>query len=122
MTMGKRLSAIERRLAKMNRLFADATAAINEQGEVLRKLAKRTATKADVRKATATILHGDAQDAKPGPRLNEAKRRQIAAASNYRETHRGCSLHNVCVRSFKPAKDGYSSGKSLYRVMLRVSR
>ena len=64
MTTGKRLSAIERRLAIMerrnaeltrqvntqNRLFADAITAINEQGEVLRKLAKRTATKADARR------------------------------------------------------------------------
>ena len=50
MTTGKRLSAIERRLAKMNRLFADAITTINEQGEVLGKLAKRTATKADARR------------------------------------------------------------------------
>ena len=60
--------------------------------------------------------------AKPGPRLTAAKRRQIAAAENYRATHRGCTLHNACLRSFAAAKGGYKSGKALYRVMLRTAK
>ena len=85
------------------------------------------ATKADLRavvkSAVKTILRGeDVNAAKPGPRLTPAKRRQIAAAENYRATHRGCTLHNACLRSFVRAKDGYKSGKALYRVMLRTAK
>ena len=85
------------------------------------------ATKADLRavvkSAVKTILRGeDVNAAKPGPRLTPAKRRQIEAAENYRATHCGCTLHNACLRSFVRAKDGYKSGKALYRVMLRTAK
>ena len=77
-------------------------------------------TKADLRAAVKTILHGeDVNAAKPGPRLTPAKRRQIEAAKNYRATHCGCPLHNACIRSFVPASGGYKNSKTLYRVMSR---
>ena len=77
-------------------------------------------TKADLRAAVKTILHGeDVNAAKPGPRLTPAKRRQIEAAKNYRATHCGCTLHNACIRSFVPASGGYKNSKTLYRVMSR---
>ena len=80
--------------------------------------ARSSVTKADLRAAVKTILRGeDVNAAKPGPRLTPAKRRQIAAAENYRATHCGCSLHNACLRSFVAAKGGYASGKSLYESM-----
>ena len=83
---------------------------------------KRLATKADLRAAVKTILRGeDANLPKPGPRLTAAKRRQIAAAEKHRKTHCGCTLHNACLKSFVPEKGGYSSGKSLYRVMKRMN-
>ena len=69
-----------------------------------------------------TILRGeDVNLPKPGPQLTAAKRRQIAAAEKYRKTHCGCTLHNACLRSFVFEKGGYSSGKSLYRVMKRMN-
>jgi hypothetical protein len=78
------------------------------------------ATKADLRAAVKTILRGeDVNAAKPGPRLTSAKRRQIEAAEAYRKGHAGCSLHNACIRSFVPAKGGYTSGKAMFVVLNR---
>ena len=83
---------------------------------------QRPATKADLRAAVKTILRGeDVNLSKPGPRLTQAKRKQISAAEKYRKTHCGCTLHNACLRSFVFEKGGYSSGKSLYRVMKRMN-
>ena len=80
----------------------------------------KAVTKADLRAAVNTILHGeDVNAAKPGPRLTPAKRRQIEAAKNYRATHCGCTLHNACIRSFVPASGGYRSAKALYVVLTR---
>ena len=77
-------------------------------------------TKSDLRAAVKTILRGeDVNAAKPGPRLTSAKRRQIAAAENYRATHRGCTLHNACIRSFQKVKGGYKNAMALYRTMKR---
>ena len=82
---------------------------------------QRPATKADLRAAVKTILRGeDVNLSKPGPRLTQAKRRQIAAAEKYRKTHCGCTLHNACLRSFAALPGGYASGKSLYLAMLRA--
>ena len=81
---------------------------------------KSLVTKADLRSAVKTILRGeDVNLSKPGPRLTAAKRRQIAAAENYRKTHCGCTLHNACLRSFTVLPGGYASGKSLYLAMHR---
>ena len=67
-----------------------------------------------------TILRGeDVNAAKPGPRLTLAKRRQIEAAETWRKSHAGCSLHNACIRSFVPAKGGYTSGKAMFVVLNR---
>ena len=78
------------------------------------------ATKADLRAAVRTILRGeDVSAAKPGPRITPAKRRQIEAAETYRSTHRGCTLHNACLRSFVPAKGGYKSAMAMYECMRR---
>ena len=75
-------------------------------------------TKADLRAAVKTILRGeDMNAAKPGPRLTPTKRRQIDAAKDYLATHRGCTLHNACLRSFVRAKGGYKSAMSLYSYM-----
>ena len=75
-------------------------------------------TRAELHAAVKTILRGeDVNAAKPGPRLTPAKRRQIEAAENYRATHRGCTLHNACLRSFVRVKGGYASGESLYESM-----
>ena len=83
---------------------------------------KRLATKADLRAAVKTILRGEDMNlSKPGPRLTAAKRRQIAAAKKYRDTHCGCSLHNACLKSFVRKPGGYASGKSLYLAMLRAN-
>ena len=83
---------------------------------------QRPATKADLWAAVKTILRGeDVNLSKPGPHLTHAKRRQIAAAENYRKTHCGCTLHNACLRSFTAIPGGYASGKSLYRVMKRMN-
>ena len=83
---------------------------------------QRPATKADLRAAVKTILRGeDVNLSKPGPHLTHAKRRQIAAAENYRKTHCGCTLHNACIKSFVPETGGYASGKSLYLAMLRAN-
>ena len=82
--------------------------------------ARSSVTKADLRAAVKTILRGeDVNAAKPGPRLTPAKRRQIAAAENYRATHCGCSLHNACLRSFQNVKGGYKNAMVLYRTMKR---
>jgi len=82
---------------------------------------QRAATRSDLREAVKTILRGeDVPDAKPGPRITAAKRRQIEAAEAYRKSHAGCTLHNACMRSFVPAKGGYKSAKTLYRVIVRV--
>ena len=63
----------------------------------------------------------DVNLSKPGPRLTQAKRRQIAAAEKYRKAHCGCTLHNACIKSFVPETGGYASGKSLYLAMLRAN-
>ncbi len=77
-------------------------------------------TRADLRDAVKTILRGeDVNAAKPGPRLNAAKKRQIEAAEAWRSSHAGCSLHNACLRSFVPAKGGYKSADALYSHMHR---
>ena len=87
-----------------------------------KRKSRSAATKADLRTAVKTILRGeDVNIPKPGPRLTAAKRRQIAAAEKYKKTHCGCTLHNACLRSFVFEKGGYSSGKSLYRVMKRMN-
>jgi len=79
-------------------------------------------TKSDLRTAVKTILRGeDVNLKKPGPRLNPAKCRQIAAAEKYRDTHCGCTLHNACLKSFVREPGGYASGKSLYLAMLRAN-
>jgi hypothetical protein len=77
-------------------------------------------TRADLRTAVRTILRGeDVNAAKPGPRLNAAKKRQIEAAEAWRSSHAACSLHNACLRSFVPAKGGYKSADALYSHMHR---
>lgn len=82
---------------------------------------QRAATKSDIREAVKTILRGeDVNAAKPGPRVTTAKRRQIEAAEAYRRSHAGCTLHNACMRSFVPARGGYKSAKTLYRVIVRL--
>ena len=79
-------------------------------------------TKSDLRTAVKTILRGeDVNLPKPGPRLNPAKRRQVAAAETYKKTHCGCTLHNACLKSFVREPGGYASGKSLYLAMLRAN-
>ena len=61
-----------------------------------RSCASAPATKSDLRTAVRTLLRGeDMSAAKPGPRLNAAKRRQIEAAEAYRKSHAGCTLHNA---------------------------
>jgi hypothetical protein len=85
-----------------------------------KRRAKPHVTKSDLHAAVKTILRGeDVNAAKPGPRLTQAKRRQIAAAENYRATHRGCTLHNACLRSFVAAKGGYGSAKAMYECLRR---
>ena len=80
-----------------------------------RRKSRSAATKADLRTAVKTILRGeDVNIPKPGPRLTAAKRRQIANAEKYKNTHCGCTLHNACVRSFVYERDGYASAESLY--------
>ena len=80
-----------------------------------RRKSRSAATKADLRTAVKTILRGeDVNLPKPGPRLTAAKRRQIANAEKYKNTHCGCTLHNACVRSFVYERDGYASAESLY--------
>ena len=87
-----------------------------------RRKSRSVVTKSDLRTAVKTILRGeDVNLKKPGPRLNPAKRRQVAAAEKYRKTHCGCTLHNACLKSFVPETGGYSSGKSLYLAMLRAN-
>ena len=77
-------------------------------------------TKADLRAAVKTILRGeDMNAAKPGPRLTPTKRRQIDAAKDYLATHRGCTLHNACLRSFVRAKGGYKSAAAMYECLRR---
>ena len=81
---------------------------------------KSPATKADLRSAVKTILRGeDVNLSKPGPRLTQTKRRQMAAAEKYRKTHCGCSLRNACIKSFVPETGGYASGLSMYESMRR---
>ena len=81
---------------------------------------QRAATRSDLREAVKTILRGeDVSDAKPGPRITVAKRRQIEAAEAYRKSHAGCTLHNACMRSFVPAKGGYKSAHVLYTAIIR---
>ena len=77
-------------------------------------------TDEEVREAVKTILRGeDVSDAKPGPRITAAKRRQIEAAEAYRKSHAGCTLHNACMRSFVPARGGYRSANAMYECMRR---
>ena len=85
-----------------------------------KRKSRSAATKADLRTAVKTILRGeDVNLPKPGPRLTAAKRRQIAAAEKYKNTHCGCTLRNACIRSFVYERDGYASGLSLYEYMRR---
>ena len=87
---------------------------------VIRQREDAVATKADLRAAVKTILRGeDVNAAKPGPRLTLAKRRQIDAVKDYLATHRGCTLHNACLRSFVRAKGGYKSAAAMYECLRR---
>lgn len=80
----------------------------------------RTATKADLRSAVKTILRGEDVNApKPGPRPSSVKQRQIEDALHYLKTHRGCTLHNACLRSFTKIDGGYKSAKSMFAAINR---
>ena len=98
----------------MQRLDAAGTEMCNTLKRMDRRLSA-TATKADVRAATKTVLRGEDPNAKkPGPQMTEAKRRQIKAAENYRRTHAGCTLHNACLKSFSSVDGGFKSAGALY--------
>ena len=87
---------------------------------ILRTIIKNMVTKSDLKAAVKTILRGeDATVSKTWHRKTTAKQQQIDAALEYWNSHAGCSLHNACIRTFVSLHNGYSSGKSMYRVMLR---
>ena len=89
---------------------------------LVRDIRTAMTTKNDMRAAVRTILRGeDVTSSKPRHRKNPAKRQQLKAALEYKNSHAGCTLHNACARSFVSIAGGYSSAKSLYRIMLRHS-
>lgn len=122
----KAASATERELRKRAEgreaaLFAEQIRKLNEVGKKLDQMGGRlskTTTKADLNAATRTILRGEDVDAtKPGPQMNDAKRRQIGEAEKYKKTHCGCTLFNACRKSFSYVEGGFKSADSLYSHM-----
>lgn len=87
---------------------------------LVRDIRTAMATKNDMRAAVRTILRGeDVTASKPRHRKNPAKRQQLKAALEYKNSHAGCSIHNACTRAFVPLAGGYASSKCVYRTLLR---
>ena len=118
-----RLDAMHERIASSfieNALLFEALAERRKMDRSGQPRTSAPVTRAELHAAVKTILRGeDVNAAKPGPRLTAAKRRQIAAVEDYRATHRGCTLHNACLRSFVDAKGGYKSAMAMYAVLKR---
>ena len=104
-------SRLEEEIRKLNATGTEVRSTLDK----MKKRLSATATKSDLRAATKTVLRGeDVNKAKPGPQMNDAKRRQIATAKEYKRTHCGCTLHHACQKSFSSVEGGFKSAESLY--------